>query len=91
MPTILNIVSQITQSALELSHVVAHDVLSAFGVHGSELVREAEVDVVQKPRLVSVLSDSGEGEVFEEWVGEASVCDFEIVPQPSERLCSQKT
>jgi hypothetical protein len=30
------------------------------------------------------LSDTGEGEVFEEWVGEASVCDFEIVPQPSE-------
>ena len=37
-----------------------------------------------------MLSDTGKGEVFEEWVGEASVCDFEIVPQPSERLCSQE-
>ena len=27
---------------------------------------------------------------MKEWVGEASVCNFEIVPQPSERLCSQE-
>jgi PEP-CTERM motif len=34
-----------------------------------------------------VLSETGEAKVFEEWVGEASVFGFEILPQPSERLC----
>ena len=34
---------------------VAHGVLSAFGVYGSELVREAQVNVVQKPRLVRTM------------------------------------
>jgi hypothetical protein len=42
------------------------------------------------PKQISVLSETGEGQLFEEWVGEASVCDFEIVPQPPESLCSQK-
>jgi hypothetical protein len=36
-----------------------------------------------------VLSQSGEGKVFKEWVGEASVFGVEILPQPSERLCTQ--
>jgi hypothetical protein len=27
--------------------------------------------------------------VFEEWVGQASVLGFQILPQPSERLCTQ--
>ena len=27
--------------------------------------------------------------MFEEWVGEASVCGFEILPRPSKRLCTQ--
>jgi hypothetical protein len=31
-----------------------------------------------------VLSETGEGKVFEEWVGGASVFGFEILPQPSE-------
>jgi hypothetical protein len=33
-----------------------------------------------------VLSETGDGKVFEEWVGEASVFGFEILPRPSERL-----
>jgi hypothetical protein len=28
-----------------------------------------------------VLSETGEGKVFEEWVGEGSVFDFEILPR----------
>jgi len=49
-------------------------------------------DVLASRRLkqISVLSETGEGKVFEEWVGEASVFGFEILPQPSERLCTQK-
>jgi len=28
--------------------------------------------------------------MFEEWAGDASVFDFELLPQSSERLCRQK-
>jgi hypothetical protein len=45
---------------------------------------------IQVSQKISVRSDTGEGKVFEEWVGEAPVCGFEILPQPSERLCTQK-
>jgi hypothetical protein len=44
----------------------------------------------RRPKQISVLSETGEVKVFEEWVGEASVFGFEILPQPSERLCTQK-
>jgi len=37
-----------------------------------------------------VLRETGEGKVFEEWVGEASVFGFEVLPWQSERLCTQK-
>jgi hypothetical protein len=37
-----------------------------------------------------VLSETGEGKVFEEWVGEASVIGFEILQRPSEKLCTEK-
>jgi hypothetical protein len=37
-----------------------------------------------------VLSETGEGKVFEEWVGEASVFGFEILLWSLERLCVQK-
>jgi hypothetical protein len=43
----------------------------------------------RRPKQLSVLSETGEGKVFEEWVGEASVFGVEILPQPSERLCTQ--
>src|SRR5712691_10763049 len=43
----------------------------------------------RRPKQISVLSETGEGKVFEEWVGEASVFGFEILPQPSDRLCPQ--
>jgi hypothetical protein len=46
--------------------------------------------LVDKPRQISVLSEPGEGKVFEVWVREASVFGFEILPQPSERLCTQE-
>ena len=44
----------------------------------------------RRPKQISVLSETGEVKVFEEWVGEASVFGFEILPQPSERLCTQE-
>ena len=37
-----------------------------------------------------MLSETGEGKVFEEWEGESTVFGFEILAQPSERLCTQK-
>jgi hypothetical protein len=43
-----------------------------------------------RPKQISVPSETGEGKVFEEWVGEASVFGFEILPQPLERLRTQK-
>jgi hypothetical protein len=44
----------------------------------------------RRPKQISVLAETGEGKVFEEWVGEASVFGFDILPQPSERLYTQK-
>jgi hypothetical protein len=43
----------------------------------------------RRPKQISVLSEKGEGKVFDEWVGEASVLCFEILAQPSERLFTQ--
>jgi hypothetical protein len=40
----------------------------------------------RRPKQISVLCETGEGKVFEEGVGEASVFDFEILQQPSEWL-----
>jgi hypothetical protein len=37
-----------------------------------------------------VLSETGEGKVFEEWVGEASVFGFEILPRPEINLDHQE-
>ena len=49
---------------------------------------------VRAPRTqandVDRVSETGEGKVFEQWVGEGSVLGFEILPRPSERLCTQK-
>jgi hypothetical protein len=33
----------------------------------------------RRPKQISVLSETGEGKVFDEWVGEASVLCFEIL------------
>jgi hypothetical protein len=45
----------------------------------------------RRPKQISVLSETEEGKVFEEWVEEASVLGFEILPRPSEKLCTQKS
>jgi hypothetical protein len=44
----------------------------------------------RRPKQNSVLSQDWRRKVFEKWVEEASVFGFEILPQPSERLCIQK-
>ena len=44
----------------------------------------------RRPKQISVLSETGEGKVFEERVGEASVFGFEILPLLSDRFCTQK-
>jgi hypothetical protein len=38
-----------------------------------------------------VLAETGEGKVFEELVGHASVFHFEILPRPPESFCTQKS
>jgi len=38
-----------------------------------------------------VLNETGEGKVFEEWVGEASVFGFEILRRPVEKALLSKT
>ena len=45
----------------------------------------------RRPKQISVLSETEKARVFEEWAGQASVFGFEILPQPSERLCTQKS
>jgi len=43
-----------------------------------------------RSKQISELSETGEGKVFEEWVGESTVFGIEILPLLSERLCTQK-
>ena len=46
---------------------------------------------IRRPKEISVLSETGQAKLLQEWAGEASVVGFEILPQPSERLCTQKS
>jgi hypothetical protein len=43
-----------------------------------------------RPYLEERPCETGEGKVSEESVGETPIFGFEILPQPSERLCTQK-
>ena len=48
-------------------------------------------ECARRERISTVARYSAKGKVSEEWVGEASVLGFGILPRPSERLCTQKT
>jgi len=45
----------------------------------------------RRPKEISALSATGQAKLLPEWAEEASVADFEILTQLSERLCMQKS